>query len=114
MDHMFGDIWTMNPATYNYQMDWRPAEDLTGTLAADYEYTTPSIFVVHLKHGIDFQNIPPANGRELVASDVIANYQRMFGIGGGKGSPYYSWYIQWQQLKSLTQGADQYTVVFKW
>ena len=114
MDHMFGDIWTMNPATYNYQMDWRPAEDLTGTLAADYEYTTPSTFVVHLKHGIDFQNIPPANGREMVASDVIANYQRMFGIGGGKGSPYYSWYIQWQQLKSLTQGADQYTVVFQW
>jgi peptide/nickel transport system substrate-binding protein len=113
MDHLTGDIWTMNPATYNYQMDWRPPEDLTGNLAADYEYTTPSTFVVHLRQGIHFQNIPPANGRELVASDVVANYDRIFGIGGGTISPSYSWYVQWQQLKSLT-APDNYTVVFQW
>ena len=35
-------------------------------------------------------------------------------LGQGTGSPYYSWYTQWNQLQSLTQGADQYTVVFQW
>jgi hypothetical protein len=39
---------------------------------------------------------------------------RLFGLGQGTGSPYYSWYTQWNQLTSLTQGADAYTVIFQW
>jgi peptide/nickel transport system substrate-binding protein len=61
-----------------------------------------------------WQNLPPVNGREVVASDIIANYVRLFGLGQGTGSPYYSWYTQWNQLTSLTQGADAYTVIFQW
>jgi hypothetical protein len=92
----------MNPATYNYQMDQRPPEDLAGNLAAKYEYITPSALIVHLCQGIHFQAIPSSNSRELVAFNVAAKYQGIFGIGSGKGSPYYSWCIQWQQLVSLS------------
>ena len=113
-DHLTEDIWTTNPETYPYQMDWRSPEFLTGNLAADYEYTTPGTFVVHLRKDIDWQNIPPANGRQFIASDVVSSYQRLFGLGSGQpGSPFYSWYVQWQQLKSLT-APDNFTVVFQW
>jgi peptide/nickel transport system substrate-binding protein len=108
-----GDDWKVNPTTYNYQVYWRPPEFVTGNLAESYEFTTPSTFVVHLQHGIYWQNLPPANGREFIASDVVASYQRLFGLGAGTGSPFYTWYIQWQQLQSLT-APDNYTIVFQW
>jgi peptide/nickel transport system substrate-binding protein len=83
-------------------------------MAQSYEFTSPSTWVVHLRHGIQWQNVPPVNGREVVASDIIASYVRQFGLGQGIGSPYYSWYTQWNQLQSLTQGTDKYTVIFQW
>ena len=115
LDNLTGDIWTENPADFAYQVDWRPPAYVTGRMAADYEFTTPSTWVVHLRNDIYWQDIPPVNGRQLVASDVVYNYQRMFGLGSGMpGSPYYSWYTQWQQLKSITVGSDDLTVIFQW
>ena len=66
-----------------------------------------------LNQGIKWQNLPPANGRDFVASDVVANYQRLFGLGSGTGSPFYTWFVQWQQLQSVT-APDDNTVVFQW
>ena len=114
LDNLTGDIWTENPTDFAYQADWRPPQYVTGRMAQSYEFTSPSTWVVHLRHGIRWQNVPPVNGREVVASDIIASYVRQFGLGQGTGSPYYSWYTQWNQLQSLTQGADQYTVIFQW
>ena len=113
LENLMGDDWTVNPTTYNFQMDWRPSEFVTGNLAKSYEFTSPSTFVVHLKPGIKWQNLPPANGRNFVASDVVANYQRLFGLGSGTGSPFYTWFVQWQQLQSIT-APDDNTVVFQW
>ena len=113
-DNLTGDDWTMNPTTFAYQADWRPPQYVTGRMAQSYEFTSPSTWVVHLRHGIQWQNVPPVNGREVVASDIIASYVRQFGLGQGIGSPYYSWYTQWNQLQSLTQGTDKYTVIFQW
>jgi peptide/nickel transport system substrate-binding protein len=115
LDNLTGDKWTEDPKDYTYQADWRPPQYVTGRMAESYEFTTPSTWVVHLRHNIYFQNVPPVNGRQVVASDIIANYQRLFGLGSGlTPSPYYSWYTQWNQLISLTQGADEYTVIFQW
>ena len=114
LDNLTGDNWTENPSDFAYQADWRPPQYVTGRMAQSYEFTSPSTWVVHLRHGMHWQNLPPVNGREIVASDIIANYVRQFGLGQGTGSPYYSWYTQWNQLQSLTQGADEYTVVFQW
>jgi ABC-type dipeptide transport system, periplasmic component len=103
----------MDPAKYTYQVMWRPPAFVTGRMAETYEFTTPSTWVVHLRHGIHWQNIAPANGREFVASDVVANYTRLFGLGGGTSSPYYGWYTQWRQLISVTTDGN-YTVIFNW
>ncbi len=113
MDHLTGDIWTEDPATFNYQLSWRPPDFVTGHLAASYEYSGPSTFVVHLRHGVHWQNLPPANGRELIASDVVANYQRIYGAGAGPASPSYASYTQWQKLQSVTADGN-YTVIFQW
>ena len=114
LDNLTGDIWTENPADFAYQVDWRPPAYVTGRMAQSYEFTGPSTWVVHLRQGIHWQNKTPANGREFIASDVVANYQRLFGLGSGQaGSPFYSWYTQWQQLKSLTADGN-YTVIFQW
>jgi peptide/nickel transport system substrate-binding protein len=108
-------MWTENPATYSYQVDWRPPDYVTGRMAASYEFTSPSTWVVHLRHGMHWQNLPPVNGREVVGSDIVASYVRQFGLGQGTGSPYYSWYTQWNQLQSLTvDPTDPYTVIFQW
>ena len=113
LENLMGDDWTIDPATFKFQMDWRPSEFVKGNLAKSYEFTTPSTFVVHLNQGIKWQNLPPANGRNFVAADVVANYQRLFGLGTGTGSPFYSWFVQWQQLQSVT-AQDDSTVVFQW
>ena len=115
LDNLTGDNWTENPATYAYQIDWRPPAYVTGRMAQTYEFTSPSTWVVHLRHGMHWQNLPPVNGREVVGSDIVANYVRLFGLGQGTGSPYYSWYTQWNQLQSLTVSpTDPYTVIFQW
>ena len=61
-------------------------------MAQSWEFTDPSTFVVHLRQGIHWQNIPPANGREFTAADVVFHYDRMFGLGDGftKPSPYWA------------------------
>jgi peptide/nickel transport system substrate-binding protein len=115
LDNLTGDDWTENPTTYAYQVDWRPPQYVTGRMAQTYEFTSPSTWVVHLRHGMHWQNLPPVNGREVVGSDIVANYVRLFGLGQGTGSPYYSWYTQWNQLQSLTVSpTDAYTVIFQW
>jgi len=53
------------------------------------EFTGPSTLVVELRHGILWQNIAPANGRELVASDIVAHYSRFFGLNGYPGMPFW-------------------------
>jgi peptide/nickel transport system substrate-binding protein len=115
LDNLTGDIWAENPADYAYQVDWRPNQFVTGRMAADYEFTDTHTWVVHLRQDIYWQSTPPASGRQLVASDVVYNYQRLFGLGSGMpGSPYYGWYTQWQQLKSVVAGPDNFTVTFNW
>ena len=111
LEHLTSDIWTTNPAVFNYQLDWRPNNYLTGNLVSDFEFTTPGTWVVHVRQGVHWQDIPPANGREFVASDIVFHYDRMFGLGGMPASPYYTRYAQWQQLKSVT-APDNFTVVF--
>ena len=47
----------------------------------------PLYLVVHLRKGIPWQDIPPANGREFVAEDIVFHFDRAYGIGSGYTSP---------------------------
>ena len=114
MERMFTDDWTLNTTIFDYKIMFHPSDFIKGQLAESWEFTDPSTLVVHLRKGIHWQNIPPANGREFIADDVVFHYDRLYGFGGGftKPSPFQS-NVAWQSLESVT-ATDKYTVVFKW
>ena len=115
MEKLFVDDWTLNPAIFDYVKNLRPNEYVKGHLAESSEFTDPFTFVVHLRKGIYWQDIPPANGREFVADDAAFHFHRMYGLGSGydKPSPARADVAAFKQLISVTT-PDKYTVVFKW
>ena len=103
MERLVSDDWTLDPAVWDFTMAWHPAKYMKGQLAESWEFTNPSTHVVHLRKGIHWQNIPPANGREFTADDVVFHFNRLFGLGGGfnKPSPFRT-EIGFQDLISVT------------
>jgi peptide/nickel transport system substrate-binding protein len=114
MERLVADDWTLDPATWDYIIAWRPSKYQKGLLAESWEFPEPGTHVVHLRKGVHWQNIAPANGREFVADDVVFHYNRLFALGGGftKPSPFRVADIRFQDLISVNV-ADKYTVVFK-
>jgi len=114
MERLGADDWTLNPEVWDYRLPWHPSKYMKGLLAENWEFKDPSTYVVHLRKGIHWQNIPPANGREFVADDVVFHYNRILGLGGGftKPSPFPE-LVQFQELESVI-AVDKYTVIFKW
>ena len=115
IERMFADDWTLNPSICNYQVEGRDSAYVKGLLAASWEFADTSTFVVHLRQGIHWQNIAPANGRELVASDVVYHYDRMLGLGGGFTAPAtaYAGFVPYKSLVSVN-ATDKYSIAFKW
>jgi peptide/nickel transport system substrate-binding protein len=115
MERLFADDWILDPRTYRYNTHFRPGEFVKGHLAESWEFPDPNTLVVHLRQGICWQDIPPANGREFTAGDVAYHYHRLYGLGSGftKPSPYHASVSAFKNLISVT-ATDKYTVVFKW
>jgi peptide/nickel transport system substrate-binding protein len=114
MERIYSDDWTLDPSVFAYNIDFRPNDYVRGLLAENYEFTDPTTFVLHLRHGIHWQDLPPANGRELIASDIVNHYDRLYGLDSGMTpSPLFIGVAAWKQLTSVTADGD-YTVVFKW
>jgi ABC-type transport system substrate-binding protein len=115
MEKMFTDDWTMDPAVYDYRVGQRPNDSVKGHLLESWEFADPYTFVAHVRKGIHWQNIPPANGREFVADDIAFHFHRMYGLGSGytKVAPSRAEVIAFYELLSVT-ATDRYTVVFKW
>ena len=114
LEGLFSDNWTIPPSTFSYKLNFRPNQYVTAHLASSYEWTNPSTIVVYLRQGIHYQNIPPANGRELTAADIVYTYHRL--VGGGDGFTAAAPYMvgpPWSLLASVT-ATDNYTIVFKW
>ena len=112
MERLFSDDWTLNPAVFDYKAHWRPSLYLKGQLAESWEFTDPNTHVIHLRKGIHWQDIPPANGREFIADDVVFHFNRLCGPGGGLIKTKSLSATAFQDLISVT-ATDKYTVVFK-
>ena len=111
---LFTDQWTMNPTQWNYSLvSWRPDSVNGGDLVQSWDFPDPSTFEIHLRQGVNWQNIAPANGRQLVASDVVYNYDRLYALAGFPGSPSQLTNAAYKKLVSVT-ATDNFTVVFKW
>ena len=104
MEKLVSDDWTLDPAIFDYKTRWHPSQYTKGQLAESWEFTDPSTYVAHLRKGIHWQDIPPANGREFIADDVVFHFNRLYGLGGGftKSSPSHTGAIRFQDLISVT------------
>jgi peptide/nickel transport system substrate-binding protein len=113
MERLISDDWTINPAVWDYQMAWHPSKYMKGQLAESWEFPTPGTHVVHLRKGIHWHNLPPANGREFIADDVVFHYNRLLGLGGYSNPSPFPVEVYFRELLSVT-ATDDYTVVFRW
>lgn len=50
--------------------------DYTGMLAESWEIVDYETIIFHLRKGVRFHNVPPVNGREMTADDVIYSFER--------------------------------------
>ena len=82
-------------------------------LAESWEFSEPSTYVVHLRKGVHWQDIPPVNGREFTADDVAYHYHRLYGLGHGFTQRGPGAHYQFTPLEAVTV-IDKYTVAFKW
>ena len=114
MERLVSDDWTVDPTIWDYKITWHPSKYLKGQLAEGWEFKDPCTHIVHLRKGIHWQNIPPANGREFIADDVVFHYNRLYGLGAGftKPSPFRVKDVRFKDLISVT-AVDKYTVIFK-
>src|SRR5271157_2719778 len=115
MEKMFAPDWLMDPLVNDFREGERPDDTIRGHLAESWEFADPYTFVVHVRKGVRWQNIPPANGREFVAGDIVFHFHRMYGLGSGytKPSPARADIVAFKELVSVT-APDNYTVIFKW
>jgi peptide/nickel transport system substrate-binding protein len=114
MEKLTAEDWTFDPAEFDYKIV-TPSQYMKGHLAENWEFTDPGTVAFHLRKGIHWQNIPPVNGREFTADDVVYHFHRLYGLGSGftKPAPFHANVTMFKELISVT-AADKYTVVFKW
>ncbi|MGP8080608.1 MAG: ABC transporter substrate-binding protein [Dehalococcoidales bacterium] len=114
LERLHAEDWTLDPAVFDYKLI-SPHNYLKGNLAESWEFTEPGTLVFRLRKGIRWQDIPPVNGREFTADDVVYHFHRLYGLGSGftSPSPYQDKVIIYQDLVSVA-AMDKYTVAFKW
>ena len=114
MERLVTDDWTLDPEIWDYKIAWHPSQYMKGNLAESWEFPDPTTHIIHIRKGIHWQTISPANGREFTAEDVLFHYSRLYGLDSGftKPSPYRDTDIRFQDIISITS-PDKYTVVFK-
>jgi peptide/nickel transport system substrate-binding protein len=114
LERLVADDWTQDPDKWNYNLAWHPSRYQKGNLAESWEFPDPATHIIHLRKGVRYQNLPPSDGREFTADDVLFHYHRFYGLGGGftEPSPYRDTDVRIKDLISIT-APDKYTVVFK-
>ena len=92
MERLVVPDWTLDPSVKDTKVGGNRFQNWRGNLCESWEFPDSKTHVVHLRKGIHWQDVPPANGREFTADDVVFHYDRFYGLGGGfdKPSPYRS------------------------
>ena len=103
--------WSLSPEPFD--QNYGQLNNSNCQLAESWEFIEPRTYVIHLRKGIRWQDIPPVNGRELTSDDIAYHYHRLYGLGHsftqrGPGAHY-----QFTPLESVNV-IDRYTVAFKW
>ena len=114
LDQLFGANWTTDPSIQNYQLSYWDESYVTGDLLQDWEFTSPGNLVMHVRQGVYWQNLPPVNGREFKASDVVFHFDRACGLGDGfavPADPSYFTSDAWLNIIKSVNAPDDWTVV---
>jgi len=112
-DALVQDDWTTDPSVFSYQLAFRPAQFQVGVMATDWSFSDLNTVVMHLHQNIYWPNVAPVNGRQFVASDVVYQNNRAYGLGDGFTKPLSTNTAIINSLVSVT-APDKYTVVFTW
>ena len=113
-------ITTENPFYLNWYVDRNTQPLLTGqennltlvqgALIDSWKIVDSTTVIAHVRQGVHWWNKPPANGRQLLASDIVTHYGRIMGWNGGKPNPVLASALS--EIESVTAQDDQ-NVVFK-
>jgi ABC-type transport system substrate-binding protein len=120
METLFMGNYTTPPSIWDFSTSWIPPQFATGCLVDNYSMPNPYTVICVIRNNVSWQNIAPSFGRQLVASDVVAHYNRMLGLGGGYTTidPYYVGNGSWSPLLSVVasdqSGTTAGTVTFNW
>ena len=105
--------WKTPPDVCQFNTNYMPMEAKAGVLAESWEQPDLQTVILHLRKNVYWQNKPPVNGRQFVASDVVYTFDRNFGLGNGfTKSDTYRPNPSFSALQSVT-ATDNFTVVFK-
>ena len=113
MQEMWCGDYTTDPAIWDFSIGWLPSKYATGLMITGYDMPNPYTVICHLRNDIYWQNLPPVNGRQFVANDIVSHYNRILGLGGQPKNPYYSSVAAWYPLLSVV-ATDKFTVTFNW
>ena len=99
-------------ATYFYSYlvqptDWHAPDYTIGDLAESWETPDDLHWIFHLRGDVKFQDLPPANGRLLVAEDVVKSIDRYRTIPGANSA-----WDQWTEKYEATD-ARTFTEITK-
>ena len=105
---------TVDPKVFDYTGTFHPMEYNIGCLVESWEIPDPQTWILHVRKGVKWHDIPPLNGREFTASDIEYYFHRKLGLGSGftKASVYNVGLNNYVSIASIT-ATDKYTVVFK-
>jgi peptide/nickel transport system substrate-binding protein len=103
--------WALDPNIWPKDIDYAPPRYMKGCLVESWEINDPVTITFKVRKGIYWQNKPPVNGREFIASDIEYSFNRLMGrIDGFKVSPMLTDMAARIQSVNAT---DKYTLVFK-
>ncbi len=110
-DYLWGWDWTLERDIWPYKTSFNPDAYWEGCMVDTWELRDAQTLIVHLRHGVTWQDKPPVNGREFTAHDVEYGYDRIMGTGSfTEPCPLYAGRLGlWEKVTAL----DDYTVEFK-
>jgi ABC-type transport system substrate-binding protein len=108
---LFENNWT-DPDRAAFTVLFVPESHWQGDLVESWEWKDAQTLVIKLHQGVHWFNKPPVNGREFVASDVVAHFDMLLGTGSGftEPNPMFGMFSSaWQKATAL----DKYTFEIK-
>ena len=98
---------TVAPYFYSYVVqttDWHAPEYTIGDLAESWETPDDTHWIFHLRGDVNFQNVAPANGRLLVAEDVVKSIDCYRSVPGAPAAS-----LGWDQWTERYEAPDART-----